>query len=175
MKDIPRAVVTCVACAIVVAIAVPVLADAPADVVSQVKNAYMNQCALIKSSDFATYSTTMTNDYVQVNADGKKATRDDTVAAIKTVVTQTGLLLTSCDVKVVSSERSGEDVTVTVTLTQKGSIPRAKGMAALEDATRERDVWTQVDGKWLQKSETVLGELTKLDGEIVQQTGTYNQ
>jgi len=149
-------------------------AEGATDAQTQVKNAYLNQCELIKAANFAAFTATMTDDYVQINVDGKKATRAETVAALRMVVTQTGLHINDCGVTVDSSQRSGDDLTITVTLVQKGVIPRQGSAALLEDTTRERDVWTQTDGKWLQKSETILGELTKLNGDTVEQSGTFS-
>jgi hypothetical protein len=133
---------------------------------SQLRAAYSNQCKLVMSGDYAGLTQTLSPDFVNVQPDGTKQTRDQIIALTKQAMQMSKL--TGCDVTFVRTTQNADgSVTAVVTETQSGIL----NSAPLQSISTSTDTWVQQNGKWIVKGSVTSEATVKVNGNVVQHVG----
>lgn len=151
-----------------VAIALP-FAPARADdstLEAQIRAVFATQCAAVKSGDLAAFAKTLSPDYFDVDPDGKKTKRDESLASMKANLAN--IEISDCHITFVKSDQVDTTATVSV-VTSFDGIAQGAGIKAV---TREIDTFVKTGDSWLESSSTVAEQTVSVGGKIVQHQGT---
>jgi ketosteroid isomerase-like protein len=159
-----------IALGLAAAIAVAGLAIPPAQaddaLEAQLKAVYTDQCTAIKAADFAGYEKTLSADFYDVDPAGKKETREQNIASMKTSLATAEV--DACHVTFVSAERAGDTATASVVTSFDGTV---QGSAPISVVTRETDMFVRSGDAWIQSSATAQEQTITVAGKIVQHLG----
>jgi hypothetical protein len=151
---------------VVFASSLPVNADSASDLQTQLTAAYQNQCKLFEASNMDDFAKTLTPDFVGTDPEGKKETRDQTMADMKAVLD--GIEITACHFTFTNVQMIGGYAVATLTASFDGT---AQGSAPLYVVSRSTDTWTEINGVWLEKASTTLEQTVTVSGKVVQHSG----
>lgn len=137
-----------------------------AELQSQLRAAYLDQCDLIVKGDYNGFTNTMTPDFVNIGPDGARNNRDTVISMTKLAMQQ--IKLSTCDVTFANAMQNADgSVTAMVTETNNGAF----NGAPLVSISSQTDTWVQQNGKWLLKGSHTNEETIKVNGTIVQHLG----
>ena len=110
-------------------------------------------------------------DFVAIGPNGKQITRDEVVGQGKQQMKM--LHATSCDDKVESFTQSDPNTVVAVNdFHLEGDLQAPDGKHDLVITEKAQDTWKNVGGKWLASQSKDLQVMVKVDGNVVQDSGS---
>lgn len=161
------------ASALVLSIGAARAADVPPDVAKTITTDYALGCAAALDPSDANLDAAfsyLSPDYVDIDAKGKKHTRDETVTVGKQQMKQ--LHTTACEPGIVSETLNADGtITVVTTVHVAGSIQAPDGNHDLDVNAKAQDTWKQAGATWQETQSQELHTVVKMDGNVVQDEG----
>lgn len=133
---------------------------------AQLNEAYDRVCKATQARDFKTIRDIMTDDFVSVDAQGNKSTRDESIAARQRALGKMENVDTSCRIQRVTI--GDGEIEVSVQNHFEATYRDEKGVHRLVSDNMSRDLWVRSrQGLKIRRSETTDKGQSTLDGQPI--------
>jgi ketosteroid isomerase-like protein len=139
-------------------------ADSADDAQSAMQSVYDAQCAQIKAGDVDSVTKLYADTYTETAPSGKKTSRDEALAMMKTGLAQ--VKITSCAAKISAVTKDGDNLVVSVEETAEGTL--LANDAPVKNVSVQKDTWKKNGNGWQELSSVVSEISLSLNGNLIQ-------
>ncbi|HTX57100.1 MAG TPA: hypothetical protein VMD47_08345 [Candidatus Acidoferrales bacterium] len=159
-------------CALIISPATARADDVPSAVVKTITADHQLICTAAANPDddnLKVAAAFLAPDYVDVDVNGTKHKRDEVVA----LGAQMKLFHASDCEPLIDSQTLNPDGTVTVVneLHLLGTVGSPGDTHEVEITIKEQELWSQLNGTWLETASQELKDVVKMDGKVIQSEG----